>query len=356
MLSQLKLNDFRCFESLELETVPGAQFFTGDNAQGKTSILEAICVLLRLATPRSSTLTPLVRAHARGFAVQGQYGTSQMQFYFSPERKKLVLDGVEQSGTSQYLKVARLVYFGNTDLDLIRGGGEGRRKFLDFLGGQIEPLYRGNLRAYERALRSRNRLLKAVPLRRKEVEAYDVPLLETGETLTRLRRELVLELSPWVDRSHRSIRAEVAGIPETLTLEYEPGAGDDFAAKLAATREEEMRLRQTLAGPHRDDMTILLEGSPAAVYASEGQQRTLALALRLAQAGLLNEIWKTPPILLLDDTFGELDPQRRNALVAALPAGAQQFIATTRLDWLRSQPTGPVWRLNERRLERIKAS
>ncbi len=354
MLSQLKLNDFRCFESLELEAVPGAQFFIGDNAQGKTSILEAVCVLLRLATPRAATLVPLIRTQSRGFAVQGQFGTSRMQFYFSPERKKLVLDGQEQSGTSRYLKVARMVYFGNTDLDLIRGGAEGRRKFLDFLGGQIEPLYRGTLRAYERALRSRNRLLKAVPVRRQEVEAYDAPLIETGETLTRLRRELVAELSPWVDRSHQSIRADTGDIPEMLGLAYEPGAGKDFAGKLAATREEEMRLRQTLAGPHRDDMAILLDGHAAAVYASEGQQRTLALSLRLAQAGLLDAIWKTPPVLLLDDTFGELDPQRRNALIAALPTGSQQFIATTRLDWLQTQPAGPVWRLNERRLEAIK--
>ena len=356
MLSRLKLNDFRCFESLELDAVPGIQFFIGDNAQGKTSILEAVCVLLRLASPRASSLMPLVRSQARGFAVQGDFGTSRMQFYFSPERKKLVLDGVEQSGTSQYLKVAKLVYFGNTDLDLIRGPAEGRRKFLDFLGGQIEPLYRANLRAYEKALRSRNRLLKAVPVRRREVEAYDAPLIETGELLTQLRRHLIAELSPWVDQSHRRIRADASAVPEALTLDYQPGAGEDFTAQLAATREEEMRLRQTLAGPHRDDVAILIEGNAASSYASEGQQRTLALSLRLAQAGLLNAIWKKPPVLLLDDTFGELDPIRRNALIAALPAGAQQFIATTRLDWLQSAPAGPVWRVQDYQLELTKIS
>ena len=355
MLSRLKLHDFRCFPTLELEAVPGAQFFIGDNAQGKTSILEAVCVLLRLASPRSAALPPLIRAGSRGFAVQGHFGRSQLQFYFSPERKKLVLDGTEQSGTSQYLKLAHLVYFGNSDLDLIRGPAEGRRRFLDFLGSQIEPLYRGNLRAYEKALRSRNRLLKAVPVRRREVEAYDAPLIETGAMLTQLRRSLVAELSPWVDRSERAIRAEGSGAGETLALEYQPGAGEDFAGSLAATREEEGRLRQTLAGPHRDDLVILLAGQPAGSYASEGQQRTLALSLRLAQAGLLDAVWNVPPVLLLDDTFGELDPHRRNALVAALPPGAQQFIATTRLDWLRGEPSGPVWRVGDRRLEQVKA-
>ena len=98
-----------------------------------------------------------------------------MQFYFNPDRRKLALDGVEQSGTAEYLRLARLVYFGNTDLELVRGTADGRRRFLDFLGSQIEPLYRANLRAYERALRSRNRLLKAVPVRRREVDAYDTP-------------------------------------------------------------------------------------------------------------------------------------------------------------------------------------
>ena len=353
MLSRIKLNDFRCFEALELSLAPGVQFFTGDNAQGKTSILEAVCVLLRLA----ATLAPLVRIGAKGFAVQGLHGTSQMQYYFSPARRKLVLDSLEQSSTREYLRVGRLVYFGNTDLELVRGGADGRRRFLDFLGAQIEPLYRTNLRAYEKALRSRNRLLKSVPVRRREVEAYDQPLLDAGGLLTQLRRSLVEELAPWVSRAQQSIRMSLNGGvgagSEELTLHYQPGGDGDFAAALKASREEEMRLRQTLVGPHRDDLLLNLDGQAAGVFGSEGQQRTLALALKLGQAGLLQAIWKTPPLLLLDDIFGELDPLRRNALLAALPTGGQQLIATTHLDWLDGPPDGPVWRVQERRLEAV---
>lgn len=359
MLSRIKLNDFRCFEVLELSLSPGVQFFTGDNAQGKTSILEAACVLLRLASPRAPTLAPLVRFGAKGFAVQGAHGTSQMQYYFSPVRRKLVLDSLEQFSTREYLRVARLVYFGNTDLELVRGGADGRRRFLDFLGAQIEPLYRTNLRAYERALRSRNRLLKSVPVRRREVEAYDQPLLDAGGLLTRLRHSLVEELAPWVSKSQQRIRITAAGAEaarggnEELTLHYQPGAGEDFAVALRASREEENRLRQTLVGPHRDDLLLQLDGAAAGVFGSEGQQRTLALALKLGQAGLLQAIWKAPPLLLLDDIFGELDPLRRNALLAALPTGGQQLIATTHLDWLDGPPDGPVWRVHERRLETV---
>jgi DNA replication and repair protein RecF len=347
MLKHIRLHDFRCFESLEIELVPGAQFFIGDNAQGKTSILEAVCVLLRLASPRSSTLAPLVRLGARSFSLRGQYGGARLQFRFGPEGRKLALDDQEQTGAAEYLRVARLVYFANTDLELVRGPAEGRRRFLDFLGSQIEPLYRVNLRAYERALRSRNRLLKALPIRRREVEAYDKPLIEAGSLLTGLRRSLIGELLPWAQRAQRIIGAGSATTSgEELSLEYQPGSGENFAEALIASRAEEMRLRQTTVGPHRDDLILQLSGQAAGIYGSEGQQRTLALALKLGQAGLLEAVSKTPPLLLLDDIFGELDPARRNALLMALPERAQRLVTTTHLGWLEGAPRGPVWQLS----------
>jgi DNA replication and repair protein RecF len=332
---------------------PGVQFFIGDNAQGKTSILEAACVLLRLASPRSTTLAPLIRLGASDFSVQGQWESRRLQFSSGAAGRKLLLDDVEQPGTADYLRIARVVYFGNADVDLVRGGAEGRRRYLDFLGSQIEPLYRANLRAYSLALRSRNRLLKAAPPRRREIEAYDRPLLEAGGVLTQLRRNLIAELLPWVVRAQAGIRTGKAADPEELAIEYRAGAGADFTAALAASREEEMRLRQTVAGPHRDDMLLTLDAQPAATFGSEGQQRTLALALKLAQAGLLEAIWRQPPILLLDDIFGELDPARRNALLAALPPGAQQLVTTTHLTWLEGSAPGPIWRLQDRRLEPV---
>ncbi len=345
MLTRLELRDFRCFPSLTVDVAPGAQFFVGANALGKTSVLEAACVLLRLASPRSSTLAPLVRWDAAaGFCLKGNFAGRRLEFLYSAERKKLLLDEAEQSSATDYLRVARLVYLGNADLDLVRGSGEGRRRFLDFLGTQIEPLYRANLRAYERALRSRNRLLKIAPGRRREIEAFDQPLLEAGTLLTSLRRSLVAELSPWAGRAGSAISA---GVDPPLGLAYQPGAGEEnFAAALHASRAEETRLRQTLVGPHRDDLALTLGGRTAAQFASEGQQRTVALALKLAQAGLLQSVWKTPPLLLFDDIFGELDPARRNALLAALPNGSQQLITTTHLDWLDAPPPGPVWQLS----------
>lgn len=349
MLARLSLRDFRCFAALRVEFAPGVQFFTGANARGKTSILEGVCALLRLASPRSSTLAPLVRAGAEnGFGLRGEYAGRQMEFQSGPERRRLVLDDVEQTGPAAYLRIARLVYFGNTDLELVRGGGDGRRRFLDFLGSQIEPLYRGNLRAYEKALRSRNRLLKTVPGRRREIEAFDAPLIESGTLLTSLRRALVTALIPWAARAQGAVSGRGED-EETLALSYVPGVGEpgDFQTALRESRAEETRLRQTLVGPHRDDVSLTLDGRPAGPFASEGQQRTLALALKLAQAGLLQSVAGAPPLLLLDDIFGELDPARRNRLLSALPPDSQRLVTTTHLGWLDGPAPGPVWRLEE---------
>ncbi len=347
MLLQLKLRDFRCFESLACEFEPGLNFFVGPNAQGKTSLLEAACVALRLASPRSATLAPLARHGASAFSLRAQFDRTQLDFRWSSTEKTLALDTVVQTGTADYLRLAHLVYFGNADLDLVRGRGEVRRRYLDFLGVQLEPLYRHHLRAYDRALRSRNRLLKQAPVPRREVEAWTTPLVESGNVLTALRANLVRELAPHAAAAQRAIRTDSTGTREELTLSYQPAATDDFAAALATSAPQEQRLGQTVVGPHRDEVEIALDGRAAAEFGSEGQQRTLALALRLAQSHILTSARDCAPLLLLDDIFGELDPARRNALFRALPAGAQKLVTTTHLDWLDGPAPGPVWHLEQ---------
>ncbi|MGI9244440.1 MAG: DNA replication/repair protein RecF, partial [Verrucomicrobiales bacterium] len=197
---------------------------------------------------------------------------------------------------------------------------------------QVHPGYRVALRAYERALRARNFLLKrdARP-NWDQIDAYSQLLVEHGMVLTKVRRDLVESLSPWADEAQN----RVSGRAEPLGLSYQAGGGDDLAASLEAAREEEARRRQTLVGPHRDDVLLTLHGMPAAQFASEGQQRTIALALKLAQAKLLSALRGQEPVMLLDDIFGELDPARRNSLLGYLPVGAQKWITTTHLDWAR---------------------
>ena len=328
-LTRLSVRHFRCFERFETEWLPGLNLIVGPNARGKTSLLEAACILLRLQSPRGARLPEVIQHDRRGFVVDGHWEARHLQFYYAAERKKLALDAVEQRTSREYLEIARVVCFANSDIELMRGSGGVRRRFLDFLAVQRDRTYRKTLRDYERALRSRNALLKGTATPRwREIAAFDGPLLAAGEALTTARRRLVLELGPHADAAHGA----VSGALETLRLEYVPGAGETFAEALAASRVEDARLRQTCVGPHRDELRFLLNDR-AASFGSEGQQRTLVLALRLGAARLLERHWGCPPLLLLDDIFGELDPERRNALLAALPAGGQAFITTTSLAW-----------------------
>jgi DNA replication and repair protein RecF len=137
----------------------------------------------------------------------------------------------------------------------------------------------------------------------------------------------------------------ISGGSEQLELVYQPGSSDDFAARLEASRAEEMRVRTTVVGPHRDDIEIVLEGRDAASFASEGQQRSVALALKLGQARSLESAADAPPLFLIDDVFGELDPVRRNNLLAALPSSAQKLVTATTLQWMEFAPAAVEYRL-----------
>ncbi|PZR74024.1 MAG: DNA replication and repair protein RecF [Chthoniobacterales bacterium] len=348
MLTELQLRNFRCFESLGVELAPDFNFFIGRNGQGKTSILEAACVLLRLQSQRSATLAPIIRFGQKSFAVSGRDKNHALEFRYSPLRRKISLDQVEQRPLDEYLRIARVVSFANTDIELVRGSSEPRRRYLDFLAIQIDPVYRPTLRAYERALRSRNALLKSPHPRSRELAAYDPQLLEHGAKLGTMRARLVERIAPLAAAAHR----EISGTGETLLLRFTPGNEADFAGALADSRTEELRLRQTIVGPHRDDIELLVEAKVAGQYASEGQQRTVALALKIAQARIFLAEEETPPLLLIDDIFGELDPVRRNALLEHLPAEAQKFVTATTMQWREDGCEGPVWELRDRELIR----
>ncbi len=337
-LRSLDLNQFRCFDALRTELPTDIGIFHGDNAQGKTSILEAICVLLRLQSPRTSTVADCTRFQHDSFAIGGALDTDdtyRLRMQYRESGRKLYVDGEAAKRTGDYLRHSALVvWMANDDLALIRGGGDGRRRYLDFMATQLFHDYRPALKAYEKALRSRNYLLKrdARPAW-DQIDAYTTILHEQGLIVTQRRRELVGALDPLSSTAQFEISGKNG---EDLQINYAhaSGEGDDLAAELASRRDEEARKRRTLAGPHLDDLELMLNGMPAAKFASEGQQRTVALSLKLAQTQLFIRIRQQPPILLIDDVFGELDPTRRNYLMATWPADSQKLITTTNLDWL----------------------
>jgi DNA replication and repair protein RecF len=336
MLRSLRLLDFRCFPALDLEVPPAGAILTGDNAQGKTSILEAICVLVRLHSPRTRRMASLARAGTPGFGIAGDPWQSERRIRHSREGLLLRADDEPRPSQSAYLADGGLVvWMGNEDLDLVRGPGEIRRRYLDFIGVQLDPGYRRAHSRYQRALRAKNLLLKDPVPRPAEIHSYDEILAEHGTTLVEARTRIIAGLAPLAAAAQR----EISGRDEPLTLHYLPASGPDLRESILQSREREARLRQAVTGPHRDDLALRLHGMPAAEFASEGQQRTLAIALKLAQGQLLEARGGKLPIYLMDDVFGELDPGRRNALMARLPAAAQKWITTTHLDWLRETPT-----------------
>lgn len=335
MIGSLRLQDFRCFGHLALEAPAAGAIITGDNAQGKTSILEAVCVVVRLHSPRARRLAALRRFESRGFGVAADAWGIERQVRHGEEGTRLLADGGERPGPGEYLADGGLlVWLGNEDLELVRGAAELRRRYLDFLGSQLDPSYRRVLGRYRQALRDRNLLLKDPRPDQREIEAYDVILAEAGEWLSRVRAALVAALAPLVDAAQQV----VAHRPETAGIAYRPGFTGGMASALAAARDRDRRLRQTTVGPHRDDLALSVAGKAAADFASEGQQRTLALALKLAQGRLLEQRRGILPVYLFDDIFGELDPGRRNALMGHLPQQAQKWVTTTHLGWLEETP------------------
>ncbi len=333
MLSALKLRHVRCFETLECAPAAGTTIFVGPNAQGKTTILEAVCLVLRLQSPRASNLGEILRFSTQEMAISAVLDDQELLFGFSEKtRRRLKVDGEALRNSTDYLRqTALVVWMANDDLSLVRGSGEVRRRFLDFMGSQLYPAYRPALRAYDRSLRSRNFLLKrdASP-NWAQIDAYTRVLVEHGLTLHRCRGDMIARLEPFAAQVQREISAR----DEVLRLTYQASGGEELERTLAEARPDELKRRSTAAGPHRDDLELSLDERPAARFASEGQQRTLALALKLGQARLFESARERPPILLLDDIFGELDAERRNALMAALPANAQKLVTTTALTWL----------------------
>lgn len=277
----------------------------------------------------------LIRHGEDGYGVAGDpWGVERVVRY---GREGMVMRvGGELRGTQGgYLADGGLVvWMGNEDLELVRGGGEVRRRYLDFLGMQLDAGYRRAWSRYRRALRAKNALLKEGRPRDAEIVSYEEVMVEHGRVLMEVRARMVADLAEAAAVYQRGI----SGRDEVLGLQYLSGGGEDLREAMGRAREREVRLRQAVVGPHRDDLGLRLQGVPAVEFASEGQQRTLALAMKLAQGAVLERRTGRVPVYLIDDVFGELDPGRRNALMQLLPGGAQKWVTTTHLDWLEESP------------------
>lgn len=329
--------DFRCFASLSLALPAESVVFVGRNAQGKTSLLEAMCVLVRLHSPRTHRMKQMVRFEGAQFGIAGECWEMERRVGYGRDGFEMKVDGEECGSQGEYLGSGGLiVWMGNEDLELVRGPGEVRRRYLDFLGSQLGADYRRDLARYRRALKARNFLLKERILDEGQIAAYTALLVEHGQGIQRQRGLMVELLREPVARA----QVAVSGREEGVEIGYEPAGGYDLEAAFAQAADQERRQRQTVVGPHRDDVQLGINGLNASQFGSEGQQRTLAIALKLAQGRVLSGETGRMPVYLIDDVFGELDAARRNALMQSLPEDAQRLITTTSLAWMEGEGTG----------------
>jgi DNA replication and repair protein RecF len=340
-LAHLRLRDFRNYPRLDADIAPGFHLLLGDNAQGKTNILEAVYLMATLRSFRGVGGAQMIRHGQKGYFVGGNVvgqGEHEIKIYWSVRERKLALDGQPVKKLIDYLGVLRTVVFCTEDLQLVKGAARARRRFLDLLLAQTQPGYLPLLQRYMRAVRARNALLKHSRLGGTDeaaLDSFSQELVKLGDEIIRARRELAPKFSPLARLAYRRISSDA----EELRIEYQPSVKKDFAVELAQSRAREQTYRSTLVGPHRDDLQLLLNEKSAAQFGSEGQKRTLAIALKMAQAEYLAGIHGSPPVLLIDDVMGELDEKRRGGFLPLLEharkAGGQVFMTATEEDWPR---------------------
>jgi DNA replication and repair protein RecF len=337
-LSHLRLRDFRNYARLDVDFAPGFHVLLGDNAQGKTNVLEAIYLMATLRSFRGVGGAQMIRHGAKGYFVGGNVvgqGDHEIKIYWSARERKLSLDGQPVKKLADYFGALRTVVFCTEDLQLVKGAARTRRRFLDLLLAQTQPGYLALLQRYMSAVHNRNALLKQRNPDEPSLESFSAELVKLGNDIIRARRELVPKFSPLARLAYRRI----ANDAEELRIEYLPSVKKDFAVELANSRARERSFRATLVGPHRDDLQLLQNEKSAAQYGSEGQKRTLAIALKMAQAEFLAGIHGSPPILLIDDVMGELDVKRRSGFLPLLDqarkTSGQVFMTCTEENWPR---------------------
>jgi DNA replication and repair protein RecF len=339
-LASLWLTDFRCYEEATLRFPSGVTVISGANAQGKTSLLEAVGWAATGKSFRGVADAALVRTGTEAAILRAEVVDGARVQLLEAEiraagRNRVQLNRHPLQRARDLLGLMRVTVFAPDDLQLVKGGPAGRRDYLDDLLVAISPRYEAARSDYERVLKQRNALLRA-GLRGDDatstLEVFDLQLAAAGAELARGRLKLLERLVPAVAEAY----AELAGAHTPITTAYEAewasgGLGGALDQALldafASHRRAEVDRGLTLVGPHRDEWRLLVGGLESRTHASQGEQRTLALALRLGGHRLCAELTGSSPVLLLDDVFSELDDQRSVALVAHLDAG--QTLVTT---------------------------
>lgn len=348
MIERLSAQHLRGYASLDVAFGPGAQLVVGPNAAGKTSLLEAIVLLGWGRSHRTTADGELIRWGQDVARVEGRVGDEVLEVAITRSgadgrggRKRIRVNGVGRRAAALGRSL-RVVLFAPEEMLLVIGAPGLRRAAIDSLAAARFPAYADDLATYGRTLQQRNSLLRAIreeTATRDQLRFWDATFVETGGRVVAARLELLETLAGPLASAHREIAPDEAA-SGVLGLRYvsnaPAGVGetprDALARRLVETAEKELWNGSTVIGPHRDDLAFELAGRDLASFASRGQQRTAILAFKLAELDLLTELDGRPPLLLLDDVFSELDPERRAHLVRRIAALPQAFVTTTTRD------------------------
>jgi len=353
-LKTLHLRQLRNYQEQRVDFIAPKTILVGNNAQGKSNLLEAVELLATLRSHRMARDRDLVREGEPiaqiNATIERQTGISDLSLTLRRNgRRTVALNGESLRRQLDFLGVLNAVQFSSLDLELVRGGPEQRRNWLDTLLIQLEPVYAYILQQYNQVLRQRTAWLKrsqGSALSGQELEelaVWNAQLVTTGTRVIGRRSRAIERLAPVAQAWHASISdsteiLQVKYAPNVpLAENYPDGVKQAFLEKIEQRAVAEQHQGITLVGPHRDEIELTINQTPARQYGSQGQQRTLVLALKLAELKLIEEVVGEPPLLLLDDVLAELDPNRQNQLLEAIQDRFQTLITTTHLGAFDSQ-------------------
>lgn len=327
-LRRLWLTDFRGYREAEVAFDPGLTAVIGPNGQGKTNLLEAVGYLATLSSFRGAPTDALIRAGTERAVVRAEAEREGRELLLEAEivangRNRALLNKQPLKRARDLLGALRVTVFSPDDLALVKGSPGERRRYLDDILVSLSPRYDQMQGDLDRVLRQRGALLKQAggrlaPEVELTLDVFDAKLVAAGEALASARTNLVASLEPLLAAAYDQVAREAAEVRATYVA---PWMAEGLAAALVAARRDDLRRGVSTVGPHRDELDLAIGGLPARTHASQGEQRSLALALRLAAHQVVAEHTDSTPVLLLDDVFSELDPDRSDALLRSLPPG-----------------------------------
>ena len=332
-VESVELKNYRNYEELHMEFDPGTNVLYGDNAQGKTNVLESVYLCATTKSHRGSKDKEIIRFSQDESHIKMMIRKDGVPYRIDMHLKKNKTKGIAINGlpirrASELFGIVNVVFFSPEDLNIIKNGPAERRRFVDLELCQLNRLYVHALAQYNRTLIQRNRLLKELSFKPElldTLDIWDMQLASFGKDVIKSRRE-------FADQLIRDIHSHLSGGREELVIRYEPNTEEnELEAALKRSRETDLRQRTTMAGPHRDDLSFVVNGIDIRRFGSQGQQRTAALSLKLAEIELVKKLVKDYPVLLLDDVLSELDSRRQEHLLSGIKH-IQTIITCTGLD------------------------